>query len=823
MLAIGTTIGQIHIYHAHNYNLLHKLGGPKETVYGAVTAMDMRENSKFLVVGYEKGAVIVWDITTKAPIKVNATLHDSMVIILKIIRTEPSLQYFSIDTGGTAMLNELEKLMVFYNQDSQCIFSKAAGLNFIQLEILNTYYSASLKINRSGEAEHVVAIAATQQIVFFSLDASSKATKVLYKYPRPPIVYEEALPYICWYEYHNPEDPDDIKYWLLIAWGFCLFAIESVKNNDDVSFREVGYMKFGAELNHLSLIDDNLLLVLDHEKFLHLIHVDDFQRNNSFILPDGSKPNNLQEDISIYSERLGTPEGFEPMFQRNFQVLNGVKTLMKYYHSTITILREAHESVMIYNNNIYKLKLNDWREILDLVEKENDYIKLFTIGLALYNQDIKEVSQNEDDNERKQELRNHFKDQLRRFITSQLIGKDLKSDDPSHTQLQEEVTLTLIDFCLETEMEDFLFDDGVKCMATMGLRDLFLKSLEAFIRLNKIHYFAKFETLKEVIAYYHNSGKTNLVQQLIANLDITRWHPDDREILLLTLMTICLETDLYTALVYLCIRGSENFTLPFFTFLNKAIEADAKGQLAEKRKYTLRCLWYIKTIFKRSMLFEEETISEGRMIMILRDLILLVMEDQNLRLFYQVEPQLTTILLSMLFGGELSLLVEDLYGRIKIGKQTVSETSSGKSEYENNLHFQMLNKITEFSKDFFPPSQEKDRKACISFIFSKVVENQRHKFMNESVCMDLVRYIIQNHEQLEPFIILDYRTTSIPLKDENGKLINPEEEIRSKITTEYMIEKKATIIERFLMYTRSLLKKPEVLSDLIRMCDNTIL
>lgn len=71
-------------------------------------------------------------------------------------------------------------------------------------------------------------------------------------------------------------------------------------------------------------------------------------------------------------------------------------------------------------------------------------------------------------------------------------------------------------------------------------------------------------------------------------------------------------------------------------------------------------------------------------------------------------------------------------------------------------------------------------------------------------------------------IILDYRTNNIALRDECGDLIDPDVELRAKITKEYLIERKAIIIERLMMYADELLSQMNMVSEGIALCSQSI-
>jgi hypothetical protein len=48
--------------------------------------------------------------------------------------------------------------------------------------------------------------------------------------------------------------------------------------------------------------------------------------------------------------------------------------------------------MMMYTNNLYRLTLYDWREVLDILQRQRNWLNLFTVALALYSKEIKELS-----------------------------------------------------------------------------------------------------------------------------------------------------------------------------------------------------------------------------------------------------------------------------------------------------------------------------------------------------------------------------------------------------------------------------------------------
>jgi hypothetical protein len=809
-IAFGTSLGQVHIFQLPSNQCIAKLGPCKEGCVGAITAMDHIFNSKFFITGSQKGTIVVWDLTTKNVVK-SSTPHDGPVMMIKIIRSDPLL-FVTCDCNGMMVLHVLEKVMMFYNLESQIMFSPASGFNFVDLKVMNDACPSFAKYDFEGKEEVVVVIASVQQLVFVTIEPTSRSIKKLLLYPRPPLIFETGVPYLCWYEY-KLKDVTDPEFWLFIGWGFCVFLIRLINNNGQIILKEEGYIKIGADVIHIGFISDEVLVIIDISGFLHLVHVEDFRKTSIFFLPDGTYQKNRLDLVSIYSEKLDMGEGHD-MVVLEVQGKNSGIGPLKIYHNIIASDLEAQDLVLIYPLNIYRIKLNEARDILEKIEEEKDYLKLMTVGIALYNQTIKEIQSSDADEERKKGLRVLFNDLLRRFVTSTLMNKSVCSQDHRDILLVEEVGLTLIDFCLETEMEHFLFTDGINVMTTLGFREIFLKSLEPFIRLNRIHYIPTFECINEVISFYYKIGMPNITEQLLANFYLSKWSLEDQGELILQLMTRCLETDLYTALTYLCIKATDNATLPFMTFLKKSLECDIRGNLQSKKKYVLRCLWYLKIVFKRRLFFDQDNISDDKMKKILKDLIVLLMEDSIIKSFYHTEPGLTTVLISMLFQDPLSSLVEELYGAVNLSKVSVADI-----QFEKNLHFQILNRIHDlFDKSDF---QEREKKTYLAFLTSKVTENPVHKFLNEDVSIQLAKYLLKHHTELDDLIILDFRTNFVPMQNEFGDLVDPEEEIRTHINQDILTERKGVMIERLIMYAEDALKNMNVISDLISLCGTT--
>jgi len=193
----------------------------------------------------------------------------------------------------------------------------------------------------------------------------------------------------------------------------------------------------------------------------------------------------------------------------------------------------------------------------------------------------------------------------------------------------------------------------------------------------------------------------------------------------------------------------------------------------------------------------------------LKDLVLLLMEESHLEKFYNVDPVMTTVLIGMLFTGELSLFLEDFYGQIPL-----CETAAAEPELKNNLHFQMLNRVNKFYEKYFAKTQEQERKrsAYFAFILAKVVEEQKHKFLAEHLCKDSAKYFMKHHHELDELMIMDFKIN--PETVENEVTVTRYGAV-TDIPEDLLIERKGTMIERMLIYATNLLRDHDILNELI--------
>lgn len=116
------------------------------------------------------------------------------------------------------------------------------------------------------------------------------------------------------------------------------------------------------------------------------------------------------------------------------------------------------------------------------------------------------------------------------------------------------------------------------------------------------------------------------------------------------------------------------------------------------------------------------------------------MEESILKAFYSIEPSLITVLISMLFTGDLSLIVEELYGTVQLSKEKKME-----GEFENNLHFEILTRMNHFFEKPMEGRSDNEKRTYLAFLTAKVAENPRHKFLSDSMSWSLAKFLLKNH------------------------------------------------------------------------------
>ena len=112
---------------------------------------------------------------------------------------------------------------------------------------------------------------------------------------------------------------------------------------------------------------------------------------------------------------------------------------------------------------------------------------------------------------------------------------------------QEEQILTMIatviEFLVECKSQDFLFNEVMAYFSQLNFLKQFIQCLEPFVIESKIRYMPEV-ALKQLVSYYEEIGKLELMEQIILSLDLTLIESEP-------FIGYCVEYSLFRPLIYI--------------------------------------------------------------------------------------------------------------------------------------------------------------------------------------------------------------------------------------------------------------------------------
>lgn len=458
-------------------------------------------------------------------------------------------------------------------------------------------------------------------------------------------------------------------------------------------------------------------------------------------------------------------------------------------------------------------ELRDPFSILNEIETYNDPIKLFTVTLAILHDRVGEITSKWCSKEVKDKIRSESKEKIKNLLKNHFKRKTITTMpiDPKEQDLIKEISLLIIfDYCLVEKLEEFLFNDVFNLLESYECQDLFYHSLGKFIALRRVHIVPNLDTLEKIIAHYSSKKDKNICEQFFTNLKLAKYPFKDREKLLPKLMSHCVKTDMYTSFTNLCLKSPEAIDniIPFQKFREISLEAKKAGKTKEYERSLLRCLWFVKIVFKRKMMFWDDLIPEERTNMILNKLWPEIFNESILKEFYQVQPGMVTVLISMIFQ-------EDLTRILSTGKKSQQKDNN----QEKTIHEELYSLLYRFFEKEVDVSEEVKR-TYIAFIASKIIVNPMHNFISERMAWDLVRYLLKNHSELDGLIILDFKTNFILLRNSHSQLVDPDAELNRTLTKDYLVERKGSLIEKLMIHANNLLNDQYNLNEGLVLCNS---
>uniref|UniRef100_M4BTF5 Uncharacterized protein n=1 Tax=Hyaloperonospora arabidopsidis (strain Emoy2) TaxID=559515 RepID=M4BTF5_HYAAE len=179
-IAIGTSKGLVVIFD-HFQNIRQVLGNTNDADGdGPVTAVDVSPGSDYLVCGFQSGRIVLWDMIKGTSLKAVSDAHENPVVSLRFLKDQKPV-LVSVDTNGLVNKLNFSKMMgMVYVVDVDPLYDGSAG-KILSISVL-PQSAGNAKISYLTD-QYCLAALSTETVTF--IIAIEPEVRVIYRWARP--------------------------------------------------------------------------------------------------------------------------------------------------------------------------------------------------------------------------------------------------------------------------------------------------------------------------------------------------------------------------------------------------------------------------------------------------------------------------------------------------------------------------------------------------------------------------------------------------------------------------------------------------------------
>ncbi len=708
-----------------------------------VTCMDLKLECDFLFIGYMNGSISMFEFSTGSMKFLSDKIHlcenekQNPIIDIKIYSYDNQKQTYEIlssDSLGELKISVIQKSLFTYRliitqnllKRGNCpiFFIKTIDFqneNYLNFKNLGKYaIFGDLKIIRIFRMEPKTELVCYMVRPQYLLDAMIPDSSIGIGKP-----IEKYNPY------GNNIESDNILL-MAINWGTVIYIYELIiKNNVICNGNLLGHYVNNYIIQRLGFLNNSIIYLYDKGNNLKILNTRKFLFGELKISKDFQEPEINDNNSLVELENTII----------NIKGQNYLKSEKGHSRETFlySIIENENKLHLLGNNNITNVSLSKWYSCLNDLEQNNNWEDLLSISVQIYKGNFTALSEiPQDINERKEIIGRNLKQLITQFVILKIkelnISHDLlNNNNYDEDKINECINIT-IEFCIDIESFDFLFQEIFNIFKGKNLDELFLENLESYILTDKIINFNINENLilKIIDLYYERKG-LNLLSQLLLHINInnldTKKIQDKLE-----------ELNLISPLIYLYMNGKEqNYFLPIEKLFNlysksKPLEnftsyyllkdISINEILSSKQYIGHKLLWYIKLcISGRKFPNLEIKIEEEKFNELIPEIIFWMINEDNLRELCIFDPKDFFLILKNIF------LIPKFYN--------ILEQHSKEDNDLNKIDIALLSYKVSTINDIKPES-------IIEYIIAMI-----NNFNNEEILLYLYEFIIKISKTVE--------------------------------------------------------------------------
>ena len=794
LVFVGTTLSTVLIYD-HMENLKHTVKyneGPKQAVTTIEVTMEDPDFS-CMIVGYTGGHIAIFEAKTYTLIKAITDVHTSKITSIKIYHGLNTVKFVCADESGEVFYYQLQKLWRFYKEEHHLVVKDMDSFTF-DIEA----FPKEIKVINSKtlqEQEYLGGVwffSKLDKIVYVNVNmkpensTSNYVTETLLEKPKD--VPSELLPTLSFGK-GTILNGKPTSY-ILITWGRLLHLFTfSYEGAHKLSFANIAHYELKSNIQVSTWMTDDTVVVLDVNNGVYFISLDEFipgKYADKLLALEESKSEGTDSTTAPSEKSYMYQFNIEKGLKLNLTFTNNKKFSYKPCKGSITSSTLHHQILMMCEDKILRLKIVSALEYLDILLRDKEWLKFLTIGLQIYHLNIKDFHSIPLHPEtRKRLFLPFFQDRVSKYLYETLTtpGKN--------KNYYKEFTLSLLDFCLDLDDTDFLFVYCYRRFQEHGFLNLLLELLEPFIQLNRIKSVPS-EQLRTIVSFYCHQGKSKLMQKLLSNLDLERQDT-------FSLINLCLEENLYSALINICANTEENYITPFVKMINDYRIAKLKRGNEDPPQDGYRCLWYLRMCLEKKIFPNYTTKDAEKWKRMVAQMMVMIFAPENLQILYEIDAGLTTCYVMLFFEGELGMIAQENYGNLLLGNIKPGSTAS------DNVHFQIYNAVKQVLSTWPGPERNALYMQYFGFFLGTLAHLLRYPFLDRQICVEFADSYIDQPTLLNERLLLLWE--KVRLRTEGLSPEEIQEYFTERISYDFLAEKRIGIILGLLRYSQFTLTK----------------
>ena len=483
---------------------------PKNVKNSYINCMDITDDLQELICGYQDGTIEVINIQSGDSKYTNNKVHkDSSCIELKIYKKDKEKnEIYFVSSGGNGQ--------VFYNTLKMGLTRFLWRLYSSPITTENKYPIFMIKyILNYNLSEIYVILGSLEEISIWCVEPSIDK---LFSFQKPNYIGKNMVPDAQVgigglpekYLYGIKEEYNNLL--LIISWKNVIYFYQlKIDKNIICKYIEIGNYINSGNILRIGFLNNSVIYCFDDKLAIKLINSTKINIEKIELSKDDQKP--IIPDKNNYAEIEGNKFFLTSISEQTKLHDNDQNPIKTYLYSII----ENDSCLFLFGNKqIFKYQLSQWETFINNLQKKEDFLNLFSIGIELYKGNFKALSSIPKNDVLKIQVGAFL-----RQIISQYVIINIGETSSQDIAKIGDCTKITIEFCIEIEAVEFLLNSILPSFEAKEYDKLFLEKLIAFVLTDKI---ANFEISSNIIlnliGLYYKYGMQEILGKMLLHINI---------------------------------------------------------------------------------------------------------------------------------------------------------------------------------------------------------------------------------------------------------------------------------------------------------------